>query len=198
MTAAIPVSRVRLLAETPMQWADHVAAHFDDFLLDHAAAERKASAMAVSFVVQYPDKPALHLPLIRLAREELLHFQQVMQLVHQRELVWERDEKDPYIKQLMGHLSTDTRLRLLDRLLLGAVVEARGVERFAMVAAVLDDPELATFYERLAKSEANHADLFLELAAHYFQQDQITARLDDWLRREAHAMRSVPLRAALH
>lgn len=187
-----------LLATTPEAWIQAVLADFDQFLLDHAAAERKASAMAVSFVVQYPDKPKLHLPLIRLAREELLHFQQVTRLLHKRGLVWVRDEKDPYIRDLIQHLSTDTDLRLLDRLLMGGVVEARGVERFGLVGEHLTDTKLAAFYQRLSQSEANHADLFLRLARHYFEAEQISERLDRWLRLEAHAMRNTPIRAALH
>jgi tRNA-(ms[2]io[6]A)-hydroxylase len=192
------VTEVKLRATTSPQWIEAVRADFDAFLLDHAAAERKASAMAVSFVVQYPDKYELHVPMIRLAREELLHYQQVMQLIHERGLIWERDEKDPYIKTLLTHLSTDRRLRLLDRLLLGAVVEARGVERFGLVGEHSEDPEMAKFYARLAVSEANHASLFADLAGHYFEADEIEARLDHWLDLEAKAMLDVPARPALH
>jgi len=140
------MSPVALRAATPPAWADRVAAEFDAFLLDHASAERKASAMAVSFVVQYPDKYELHGPLIRLAREELLHYQQIMRLIRQRRLLWERDEKDPYVVNLLKHLSTDRALRLLDRLMAAAVIEARGVERFGLVAERLEDAELARFY----------------------------------------------------
>lgn len=187
-----------LRAQTKPAWVDAVLADFDSFLLDHAAAERKASAMATSFVVQYPDKFALHVPMIRLAREELLHYQQVMALIGKRKLLWERDEKDPYIAALLPNLSTDKRLRLLDRLLVGAVVEARGVERFGLVGTHIDDEKLKTFYTRLAKSEANHADLFVKLARKFFEQEEIDTRLDLWLDREATAMEAVPIRAALH
>ncbi len=189
---------VTLLASSPPQWIETVMSQFDRFLLDHASAERKASAMAVSFVVQYPDKFALHIPLIALAREELLHYQQVMRLIHERELVWERDEKDPYIHELLQHLSTDRRGRLLDRLLLGGVVEARGVERFALVAQHHTNPEMKNFYERLSKSEANHAELFPNLAREYFPEEEVAERLDHWLRLEAQTMRAQKVRPALH
>ncbi len=191
-------ARVRLLVESPPEWVERVMASFDLFLLDHASAERKASAMAVSFVVQYPDKYALHLPLIALAREELLHYQQVTRIIHERQLLWERDQKDPYVRQLLQHLSTDRRLRLLDRLLLGGVVEARGVERFALVAQHLEDPELGSFYDRLSRSEAKHADLFLNLAREYFQEQEILDRLEEWLVLEEGILQGLPIRAALH
>ena len=189
---------VCLLAESPKEWIDCVISNFDRFLLDHAAAERKASAMAISFVVQYPDKPEIHIPLIRLAREELLHFQQVTEMINQRGLTFERDEKDPYVRELLAGLSTDSNLRLLDRLLVGSVVEARGVERFGLVAQYIQDPELAAFYDRLAKSEATHAELFPNLARNYFEEAQISERLDHWLRLEARAMRNLAIRPTLH
>jgi len=193
MTPLTPV----LKASTPPEWVHSVVGDFDRFLLDHASAERKASAMAVSFVVQYPDKPALHLPLIRMAREELLHFQQVTELMHERGVVFERDERDAYVAELRNALSTNRRKRLLDRLMMGAVIEARGVERFGLVAQAIDPP-LRGFYRRLARSEQGHAELFPSLAAHYYSQPEIGECLEHWLGLEAQAMRSVPIRAALH
>lgn len=189
---------MKLLAETPEAWVECVLENFDAFLLDHASAERKASAMCTSFVVQYPDKFALHIPMIRTAREELLHYQQVMRLIHKRGLIWERDEKDPYVKALLSHLSTERKMRLLDRLIMGGIIEARGVERFGLVGRYHSDPKMKTFYERLSKSEQNHADLFLKLAGKYFTQEEIDDRLPRWLDLEAEAMAAVPIRAALH
>ena len=179
-------------------WIQTVLANFDNFLLDHAAAERKAAAMATSLVVQYPDKYVLHIPMIRLAREELLHYQQVMGLIHKRKLTWERDEKDPYIAKLMPHISSGGPLRLLDRLLVGSVVEARGVERFGLVAKHAPDEKLKTFYDRLSRSEATHADLFAKLAGKLFDAVEVEERMDRWLDLEAEAAATVPLRAALH
>ena len=153
--------------------------------------------MAVSFVVQYPDKFALHKPMIQLAREELLHYQQVMALIHERNLIWERDTKDPYVTCLIGMMSTDSEMRLLDRLLVGAVVEARGVERFGLIGGQLKD-ELGAFYTKLSQSESRHTRSFLSLARHYFEPLPIEKRLDRWLDLEAEAMEAVPPRAALH
>ena len=187
-----------LLAATSPEWAECVAANFDSFLLDHASAERKASAMAVSFVVQYPNRYELHEPMILLAREELRHYQQVMKWVHRRNLLWERDEKDPYVARLLKKLSHETEIRLLDRLLMGGVIEARGVERFGLVGNILSSEELARFYHRLSASEARHADLFLNLARHFFDDGLIEERLRQWLVWEAEAMASVPVRPALH
>lgn len=189
---------IQLRADTPAEWSECVVAQFDQFLLDHASAERKASAMAVSFVVQYPDRYPLHEPMIRLAREELLHYQQVMKWVHKRNLLWVRDEKDPYVANLLKKLSTDSDLRLLDRLLMAGVIEARGVERFRLVSEAVSEEELRHFYRRLSESEARHAALFPRLATHFFDGNQIAERLDYWLDWEVAAMCAVPVRPALH
>lgn len=189
---------IELLAATPPAWTECVINGFDHFLLDHASAERKASAMAISFVVQYPNRYELHDPMIRLAREELRHYQQVMKLIRARELLWERDEKDPYVRALLARLSTETNRRLLDRLLMGGVIEARGVERFGLVAQAHPDADLRKFYQQLSESEARHASLFPDLAQHFFEKQEIEARLTQWLAWEKEAMLSVPIRPALH
>ncbi|MCB1050165.1 MAG: tRNA-(ms[2]io[6]A)-hydroxylase [Acidobacteria bacterium] len=190
-------AEIVLRTASPSAWLQAVQADFDGFLLDHASAERKASAMAVSFVVQYPDRYALHQPMIRIAREELLHYQQVMRLIQQRGLLWQRDEKDPYIAALLARLRTDREGRLLDRLIVGGLVEARGVERFGLVATLHKGP-LARFYQRLSTSEQGHATTFLTLAHHYFSESEIADRLDAWLDWEATAVLDLPIRAALH
>lgn len=189
---------MELLASTPMAWIQKVNENFDSFLLDHASAERKASAMCTSFVVQYPDRFALHLPMIRTAREELHHYEQVMSLIHKRRLIWERDEKDPYVSMLIAQLSNEREQRLLDRLLMASVIEARGVERFELVSQHQQEPKLATFYERLSRSERQHATLFLKLASKYFEAPRIEQSHKQWLSLEARAMQAVPIRAALH
>ena len=87
---------------------------------------------------------------------------------------------------------------MLDRLLMGAAVEQRGVERFGLVGEHIDDEKLKTFYSRLSVSEANHTDTFYKLALKYFPQEQVAARWDQWLDWEAEAMLAVPPRPALH
>jgi tRNA 2-(methylsulfanyl)-N6-isopentenyladenosine37 hydroxylase len=189
---------LELRIPTRPQWIDAVMADFDAFLLDHAACERKASAMGISFVVQYPDRAAILDPLIAFAREELEHFHQVFGLCAARGLVMGKDERDPYVTALLGWVRTGRESRLLDRLLMAAVVEARGCERFGIVARTVEDPELKAFYVDITRSEARHHGLFLRLARVYFDDGEIRARLDDLLAREAEIVNNLPLRATLH
>jgi tRNA-(ms[2]io[6]A)-hydroxylase len=183
-------------------WVQTVLAGFDDFLLDHAACERKASANAMSLVTHYPDRRELVQAMIELAREELHHFQQVHRLIDARGLLLARDRKDPYLNALLKEVRRGSDDYFLDRLLLGGVVEARGCERFALIAAALDkagaEPELASFYQNLAESEARHRELFVDLANAYFDRDRVRGRLSEWLDAEARIVSTLPIIAALH
>jgi len=188
----------KLRTASRADWIDTVMAEFDAFLLDHAACERKASATGMAFVVRYPDRPALLEPMIELAREELEHFHQVYRIIAGRGLRLGADEKDPYVSQLLRMIRTGRDGRLLDRLLIAGVVEARGCERFGLVADALPAGELKQFYRDITRSEARHHGLFLRLARIYFADDTIDPRLHEVLDREAAIIDQLALRPALH
>ena len=179
-------------------WIAAVLADFDAFLLDHAANERKASSMAMTFVLRYPDRDAILEPLIQLAREELTHFHRVFKLMQARGLRFEKDQKDAYMKAMLGQVQSGRDAEFLDRLLMAAVVEARGCERFTTLAGVLEDPELKSFYTEIAQSEARHQSLFVDLAAEYFSDDEIAARLAFWVQQDAQILSRLPARPILH
>jgi tRNA-(ms[2]io[6]A)-hydroxylase len=192
----------KLRAETPDQWAAHVADHLDTFLIDHAACERKASANAMHFVVRYPDKPDIVDAMVEVAREELEHFHQVFHIMQERGVQLAADEPDPYVNKLLKPARGGGQERLLDRLLLGSIIEYRGCERFAMLARELetrpDEADLAAFYKELAASESKHRGDFYELALAYFDEDVVEERLDFFLDLEAEAVENLPIRSALH
>jgi tRNA-(ms[2]io[6]A)-hydroxylase len=198
-----PLGCASLLSTTADGWVQAVLGDFDSFLLDHAACERKASAMAMTFVVRYPDRDAILDPMIQLAREELAHFHAVFKLLQARGLHFVADQKDPYLNALLPHCRNDRHDReqgqeFLDRLLMAGVVEARGCERFGRLADALEDPELKEFYAEITASESRHAQLFVDLAALYFDGDTIQERLVFWLERDAEIVAELPPRAALH
>lgn len=190
----------KLRAETPHEWAEYVADHLDEFLVDHAACERKASANAMHFVVRYPDRIELIDQMIEIAREELEHFHQVFHLLRERGVELGSDERDPYVNALLGSVRNGRETRLLDRLLLGSIIEYRGCERFAMLGRLLQarDHELGDFYVELAASESRHRTDFLDAARVYFDDEEVDARLDELLDREAAIVEDLPVRAALH
>jgi tRNA 2-(methylsulfanyl)-N6-isopentenyladenosine37 hydroxylase len=187
-----------LLWKTPPDWTSYALKDFNAFLLDHASCERKASAVGMSFVVRYPDRTALLEPMIHFAREELEHFHQVFRLIQERGLMLAPDEEDVYVQKLMAQVRFGREERFLDRLLVSGVIEARGCERLFLVADALNTERLKNFYTRLARAEASHKSLFVEMAQTYFPRETIDSRLNEWLEIEAEAIQSVPFQSRVH
>lgn len=181
------------------QWLEAVMNDFDSFLQDHADCERKASAMAMSFVAKYPDRTEIIPELIETAIEELEHFQRVYRIMQSRGIVLQHSiGEDPYARALVSLCHSGIRERFLDRLLIASVLETRGAERFKMVADAQEDEEMFRFYKELWTSEAKHGHIFVKMALQYFEKEQVYQRLDWWLDREAEVIQNLEIRPALH
>ena len=188
-----------LAVPSKQEWIDAVMNDFDSFLQDHADCERKASAMAMSFVAKYPDRKEIIPELIETGIEELEHFQQVYELMQERGVpLLHSIKEDPYVKQLIKRCHSGREERFLDRLLIASVVETRGAERFRMVADALEESELKRFYKTLWTSEAKHGHIFVKMALHYFDKEQVYDRLRWWVEQEAEVIESLEIKAALH
>ena len=183
---------------TPTAWIETVTADFDSFLLDHAAAEKKASGMAISMLSHYPDRIELVAAMADLAVEELTHYREVVKWIHNRGLVTATDQKDPYVLAFRESIRQGREVYLLDRLLIASIIEARGAERFALVANALEAGPLKKFYQSIARSEERHYELFLELAGKYLDPSIIEQRWAELLDIEAGIVAGLPIRAALH
>ncbi len=180
-------------------WLAAVLSDFNTFLQDHADCERKASAMAMSFVAKYPDRVEIIPELIETAIEELEHFQRVYQILEERGVRLQHSiGEDPYAKALVRQCHSGRRERFLDRLLIASVMETRGAERFRLIAEAQQDPALLRFYKELWTSEAKHGHIFVKMALEYFDHDEVYPRLDWWLDREAEVIRDLSIRPALH
>ena len=87
MTALLenPTARVKWLA-TPSSasWLEQANARPDLVLIDHAHCERKAAGVALQLMFRYPSDEGLAGLLSPLAREELEHFELVLQLLQRR------------------------------------------------------------------------------------------------------------------
>ena len=180
-------------------WIECVLSDFDAFLQDHADCERKASAMAMSFVAKYPDRPEIIPELIDTAIEELEHFQMVYKLMEERGVALpERMAEDPYIKALIKICHSGRKERFLDKLLMASIVETRGAERFKMVADHLSEGSLKDFYKMLWTSEAKHGDIYVRMALNYFPESLVYQRLEWWVDNESDILNSLEIRPALH
>ena len=189
---------IDLLVPTAPAWVKTVLADFDAFLQDHANCERKASALAMSFVVKYPDRKYITNSLIALAQEELAHFREVYAILEQRGLTLQKDEPDLYVNRLLAAARHGTDVRFLDRMLISSVVECRGAERFGLLAAALDDGPIKSFYDRLRKSETKHGHLFVQLLVKEFDDNIVYPRLEELMKIEANIIQDLELRPAMH
>ncbi len=187
-----------LLYRTPKDWTETVLADFDRFLQDHAAAEKKASGMAISMLSHYPDKVDLVAAMAELVVEELTHYREVVKWLHKRGLLTTADEKDPYVVEFRKAIRRDREDYLLDRLLTASIIEARGAERFGLIAEALEPGGLKKFYQSIARSEERHYELFLDLARLYIDEAVIAKRWQALLEIEAEIVSALPLRPALH
>lgn len=188
----------KLLAETEAAWTETVLKDFDAFLVDHANCEKKASGMAMNMIAHYPDRKELVAAMVDLALEELAHFKEVYKHMEKRGLTFGADEKDPYVNRLRKAFRKGSEEYFLDRLLIASIIEARGHERFGLVAQALEPSPLKTFYKAITQSEGRHLELFTDLAKLYFPEASVENRLQELLVIEADIITSLPHRPALH
>lgn len=185
--AAIPaLEAVRdfLRCATPATWFAQAAEHLPLLLVDHANCEKKAASTALAMLYRYLDRPALLFRLSRLAREELRHFEQVHALMQAHGIPYTQLSSSRYAASLMSRVRAGEPARLLDTLLVGAVVEARSCERFAGLVEVVPEP-VAALYRGLVTSEARHFQHYLELARDVAGAEGLDGRLDELLSLDA-------------
>ncbi len=172
--------------------------NFHLFLADHAANERKAASVAMDLIVQYPDRHSLVRTAGRIAEEEIAHFR----MVHERMLRLGAplipDEKDVYVRHLRSEIRPTSDERLLDRLLVNSLIEARGMERFELLAELFPDREWKTFYSELAEAEMQHAFSFVKEAEKIFSEEVIVNRLTRLLEVEREASQFTSLSGRFH
>ncbi|MBU2913657.1 MULTISPECIES: tRNA-(ms[2]io[6]A)-hydroxylase [Reichenbachiella] len=191
--------RLPLVYDSSPEWVKIVLDNFDEFLQDHADCERKASAMAMSFVAKFPDRLEIIPELIDTAVEELEHFRSVYEIMEKRGIQLRHEiREDLYMKKLIKNCRSGREERFLDRLLLASVVENRGAERFKLVYEHLEPGELKKFYQDLWASEAKHGEVFVKLALNYFKEDEVFDRLTEINEIEGKIMADMPLTPALH
>lgn len=161
-----------LTESTPPTWVDNALENLGALLIDHAHCEMKAASNALSLAARSPGHPKVARALVDLAQEEVSHLAQVMDELARRNLVLGPPEPDIYAEKLRKLANRSARRRgpddgLIDRLLVGALIEARSCERFRLLADGLEarkETELAAFYEDLFAAEARHYRTLVDLA----------------------------------
>lgn len=155
-----------LPCESPKEWVQWALENENLLLIDHAHCEKKAASTAMNLMYRYVDRGNLLHKMSQLAREELLHFEQVLKIMKNRDIEYCHLEASRYASGLRQHIRTHEPAKLIDTLIIGAFVEARSCERFAVLIPHLDE-EVGKFYKSLLKSEARHFEDYLSLAEEY-------------------------------
>src|SRR5882757_1908771 len=181
---------------TDPRWVDLASLSVEDILTEHAWCEQKAATSCISLIQRYSAKDKLVQDLSPIVTEEWGHFRLVLAELQKRGLRLGRQRKDIYVNQLMEFQEKggNEDQRLLDRLLIFALIEARSCERFKRLSEGLEDAYLRQFYRRFLESEAGHYHLFIELAETYIDKELVRKRWKEWLDYEATVITSLDVR----
>lgn len=191
---------LRLKLPTDPRWANIAEKNIEEILTDHAFCEQKAASTAISLLVTYPEHSDLVTEMAALAREEMSHFEMVHKRILDRGLTLGRERKDEYVARINQFFpkTGDRNERLINRLLIAALIEARSCERFKVLSENISDKELAKFYDSLMVSEANHYTMFIGLARKYGKRKEVDAKWDALLDFEAEVMRDFGKKEHIH
>ena len=181
---------------TDPRWVNLAEKSLEEILTDHAYCEQKAATSCISLIQLYPERTEMVEALAPIVTEEWGHFRQVLAELKKRDLKLGRQRKDLYVNQLLkvqrkGGSKED---RLVEKLLVSALIEARSCERFRLLSLYISDDSLKDFYHRFMVSEAGHYRLFLDLAKTYGEEDKVKQRWGEFLAAEAEIMKQLETR----
>lgn len=168
-----------LAAPTSASWVEQAIARPLEVLIDHAHCERKAAGAAVQLMFRYLCEPGLGEALSPLAREELEHFEQVLEVLKGRGRYLEPLPSPGYGADLAKQVRRPEPQRMLDSFLVAGLIEARSHERMALLAEHSPDPQLQQLYGALLASEARHFGLYWVLCEERWPRSVIVPRLEE-------------------
>ena len=185
---------------TDPRWANIAEKNIEEILTDHAFCEQKAASYAISLIVAYPELADLVEAMSDLSREEMEHFQMVHTIIRERGMTLGGERKDMYVARINEFFqkSGDRNERLVQRLLIAALIEARSCERFKVLSENIADEELATFYRELMASEAGHYTMFLKFARQYGNREKVDSMWNGLLEFEAEVMKEFGNKELIH
>lgn len=187
---------LHLQLPTDPRWTELAQESIEAILTDHAYCEQKAASSCISLIVTYNHLPKLVDTLTPIVAEEWTHFEMVLEQLRKRKLTFGGKRKDEYAIKLRDFMvkGGSEEMRLLDNLLVNALIEARSCERFKMLSNTMEDEELKKFYRELMVSEARHYTIFISLAKEYLPKEKVDKRWQEFLTYESEIMQSLELR----
>lgn len=174
------VATIQILQQpSSAAWVEQTISNLDIILLDHSHCERKAAGVAINLMFRYPAHQKLVRQLTAIAQEELQHFDQVNQWLEKRQIPLAPLNSPPYFSKLKSQIRHAEPDRLVDSLLISAIIEARSHERLGLIGEHCSDPALAKFYRGLMTSEARHYGIYWVLAQQYSDRSTVKHRLTE-------------------
>lgn len=175
-----------LKCETNKEWIEVAALNLESIMVDHAHCERKAASNGMSMILRYPERTELVKEMMDLVDEEMSHFRSVFNELQSRGITLTRDTGDRYAQLLSDHIRKQEPHKLLDLLLVDALIEARSCERFLLLSkSGLVPDDLRKVYHDLFVSEAGHYRTFTDIARLYFPAETVKERLEELATLEA-------------
>jgi tRNA-(ms[2]io[6]A)-hydroxylase len=181
---------------TDPRWVNLAEKSLEEILTDHAYCEQKAATSCISLIQRYNEKEKLVNELAPVVTEEWGHFRLVLAELQKRGLKLGRQRRDNYVNALFEFCQKggSEEGRLLDQLLMMAMIEARSCERFKRLSEGLNDDYIKKFYRRFMESEAGHYTLFIDLAETYIDKEKVRKRWTEWLEHERQIMKNLEVR----
>ena len=181
---------------TDPRWVNLAERDLGEILTDHAYCEQKAATFCISLIQRYPEREALVRELAPIVTEEWGHFRAVLAEMDKRNLELGIQRRDEYVRALreFQQKGGGKDEKLLEELLVCALIEARSCERFRLLSLHVNDEALKKFYHKFMVSEAGHYRLFIDLANRYFPEDKVRERWKEYLNYEAEVMKDLELR----
>jgi len=181
---------------TDPRWVNLAEKSLEEILTDHAYCEQKAATSCISLIQQHPDRKELVEALAPIVTEEWGHFRSVIAELDKRGLQLGFQRKDDYVNGLIKFQKKDGSRtdRLVEKLLVCALIEARSCERFRLLSLHLEEAGMRTFYHRFMVSEAGHYRLFIDLAKRYGEPDHVAERWQEYLNFEEQLLSEMEIR----
>jgi len=197
MKEAVNNNVLGLQMPTDPRWVNIAQMNIEDILVDHAYCEQKAASSCISMIVQYPERSELVEVMTPVVAEEWNHFERVVEQLTKRGYKLGKPRKDEYVIKIQKILKKggSEEERLVDKLLLNALIEARSCERFKLLHQNIEDEELQKFYYELMVSEAGHYKNFIQLAKLYMPEVYVQRRWKEFLAEEAKILETLEVRA---
>lgn len=185
---------------TDPRWVNIVEKNIEEILTDHAYCEQKAASNAITVIVKFPDYPDVVEAMGELVKEEMEHFQMVHRELLKRGYKLGRERKDEYIHDLLAFIKKggSKEQQFVEKMLFGAMIEARSCERFRLLSENISDPELRVFYRELMESEARHYTMFLNFAKKHSKNINVDNRWQEFLTYESTLMDKYGKKETIH